>query len=208
MRFRESNVKKKGKGVKGKFSASYPLLLQRSKEWGFDIPTGQPRGTVCMVWRFPPIRDHKIPGTDRVLMIPDEHESPHVKGVLIAAGAKALEALESDGITLGHIVTWKRFAGEEMNDSTPEALKGMRVNFIQVSDILMSDDLRSALETGKLDYTKDEKGKINLLASAIPGQRKQKAISAKKEKLLRLASDPAAAPAERATAKKLAAAIH
>lgn len=204
MKFRESNVKKKGKALKGKFSASFSLLQQRAKQWGFEIPTTQPRGNVCCVWRFPPLSEHKIEGTNRTLLIPDEHESPHVKGILVAAGARALEALESDGITLGHTVLWKRFAGEEMNDTKPEALRGMRLLWIQASDILGSDDLRDALESGKLDYTKDEKGKINLLASAIPGQRK--AISARKEKLLRLASDPAAAPAERDTARKLAAA--
>lgn len=190
----------------GKYSSQFPLLVQRAKTWGFEIPTNQPRANVCVVWRLPPIHEHRIPGTEIDLMIPDEHDSPHVKGVLIAAGAAALSSLEGDGITLGHIVQWKRFAGEEMNDSTPEALKAMRIVWLQASDILASDDLMQALESGKADFKKNDGGRLQLeVEGDIPGAKRTKQISGRKAKLLALAAAPSATKHERETAAKLAA---
>jgi len=87
-----------------------------------------------------------------------------------------------------------------MNEATPEALKGQRILWIQVSDILASDDLMTALETGDLDYV-EEGGRMKLLAAEIPGQRKQ--ISGRKAKLLALA-ERGGTTAERDTATRLA----
>jgi len=217
MKIQRENVKRKGKEPKGKFSSRFPLLAQRAKEWGFEIPTNQPIGTKCMIWRLPPVHEHRVPGTDITLVIPDEHDSPHVKGVLVSAGMKALEVLESEGITLGHIVQWKRYAGDEMQDHTEEALKGQRFVWVERPDIVASDDLRQALENGRADYVKGMDGKMNLRVTGdIPGARlslpemKQakkapKALSARKKKLLALAADPSASKSERATARRIAA---
>ncbi len=204
MKLPQENKRKTADKKLGKYSSQFPLLAKRAKEWGYEVPTNQPRATVCVVWRLPPIHEHRVPGTTIDLMIPDEHDSPHVKGVLIAAGAQALQTLESEGITLGHIVQWKRFAGEEMTEATPEALKGQRILWLQASDILASDDLMSALESGKADYVKDDKGRLSLAADEIPGQKKTKQISGRKAKVLALA-ERGGTPAERDTATRLAA---
>ena len=200
MRVQKENRKSDGKSVTGKYSSQFPLLVERAKFWGFEIPTNQPRGNAVIVWRLPPVHEKKIEGTDRTLIIPDDHDSPHIKGVLIAASASALSAFQSEGITLGHIVQWKRFAGEEQNEATPEALKGQRLLWLQASDILASDDLMTALESGDLNYVEDG-GRLKLEGAAIPGQRKQ--LSGKKAKLLALA-ERGGTPAERETAKRLA----
>jgi len=206
MKFNPNNQKGPPTKKLGKYSAQFPLLVKRSREWGFEIPTNQPRANVCVVWRLPPIHEHRIPGTKIDLMIPDDHDSPHVKGILVAAGAQALAALESDGITLGHVVQWKRFAGEEVNDHTPEALKAMRILWLQASDILASDDLRDALESGKADYKKTEGGRLLLeVEGDIPGAKRTKQISGRKAKLLALAAAPGAAPNEREIAARIAA---
>ncbi len=205
MKIQRENKKAPAEKKLGKYSSQFPLLVQRAKEWGFEVPTNQPRANVCVVWRLPPIHEHRIPGTKIDLMIPDEHDSPHVKGVLIAAGAVALASLESEGITLGHIVQWKRFAGEEMNEHTPEALKGQRIVWLQASDILASDDLMTALESGKADYKKTDGGKLLLdVEGGIPGEKRPKQISARKQKLLALA-ERGGTPAERETAARIAA---
>lgn len=191
MRMTSENVKKKGEGKAGKFSSTYPLLVQRQKEWGYDIPTYQPRGTNIIVWRLPPLTE-----TPSGLLIPEDHQSPHVKGILLAAGPKAMDSFESDGITLGHVVSFKRYSGVEINDQTPEALRGCRILQLDASDILGSDDLRQMLESGKASYVKGADGRHSLAV---------KAISDKKAKVLKLAADPSATPAERATATRLAA---
>lgn len=205
MKVQKENRKAPADVKLGKYSSQFPLLVKRSKEWGFDVPTNQPRANTCVVWRLPPIHEHRVPGTTIDLMIPDEHDSPHVKGVLIAAGSTALASLESDGITLGHYVQFKRFSGEEMNEHTPEALKGQRILWLQASDILASDDLMAALETGKADYKKTDAGKLLLeVDGEIPGAKQVKQISARKQKLLALA-ERGGTPAERETAARIAA---
>jgi len=205
MKIQRENKKAPAEKKLGKYSSQFPLLVQRAKEWGFDVPTNQPRAGVVVAWRLPPVHEHRIPGTDKIMMVPDAHDSPHVKGVLIAAGATALASLESEGITLGHIVQWKRFAGEEMNEATPEALKGQRIIWLQASDILASDDLMTALESGKADYKKNDAGKLLLdVEGGIPGEKRPKQISARKQKLLALA-ERGGTPAERETAARIAA---
>lgn len=181
---------KKARSKPGKFTGQYPLLVQRAKEFGFEIPTFQPWDANCIVWRLPPIST-----SAGGLLIPEDHRSPHVKGVLIAAGPKAMDALESNGITLGHIVIFARFAGWETNDSTPEALRGNRILMIKDRDILGSDDLRVALENGAARYIRGDDGRHRLEVKLLNGR---------KEKLLALAASPAATPAERDTAARLA----
>lgn len=190
MKVQAENVKRKSKEKLGKFSSQYPLLKKEAEYWGISIPEHQPIGNGVVVYRLPPLTE--TPGG---LLIPDDHQSPHVKGILLAASAKALDYLESNGVTLGHTVIFKRFAGTEINDHEPEALKGCRILLLEASDIIGSDNLRKDLESGRASYTKVD-GKHNLTV---------KAISDKKAKVLKLAADPAATPAERETARKLAA---
>lgn len=204
MKLARENRKKKPVKVKGKYSSRFPLLVKRAAEWGYTIPENQPIGTAVIVWRLPPVHEHRIPGTKIDLLIPDEHDSPHSKGILIAASARALESLESQGVSLGHIVQWKRFAGEEQQEAGTARYKPQRILWLQASDILASDDLMGALETGKADYKKDG-GKLLLdVDGDIPGAKKVKQISARKQKLLALA-ERGGTPAERETAARIAA---
>lgn len=191
MKVQRENRKTKGEAPRGKFTAQYSLLVERAKEYGFQIPTFQPRGTNVVVWRLPPIETS--PGG--IHIIADE-QSPHVKGVLVAAGPGALDSFESEGITLGQIVIFKRFSGWEVNDQTPEALRACRILMISASDVIGSDDLRDALESGKAKYVKGADGRHRL---------EVRALSEKKAKVLALASHPSATPGEREAAEKIAA---
>ena len=196
MKIQRDNRKRKGTEELGKFSAQFDLLAKRQKEWGYSIPTFQPRGSGVVVWRLPPIE--RPMGTVYLVDEVGNAQSPHVKGVLIAWGPKAMDSLTSEGYDLGHIVIFKRYAGWETNDQTPEVARACRILMLEASDIIGSDDLREQLESGKATYVKDENGRHNLAV---------KQISDKKAKILRLAEDPAATPAERATAKRLASKI-
>lgn len=175
----------------GVFSKKYPLLVERAKEYGFDIPTDAPWGDRIIVWRLP-----AIDKTESGLYLPENRNEPHVLGVLVAAGMKALDELESNGITIGHMVKWERFAGWEHDDATPEHKRGGRFLHLNARNILTSVDLKKGLETGKVNYQRGVDGRSQL---------QTRLLSAKKEKVLALANDPAATKAERATAKRLAA---
>lgn len=175
----------------GEFSKKYPRLVARAKEYGFDLPSDAPFGDRVIVWRLP-----TIDKTEGGLFMPENRDDPHVLGVLVAAGMRALDELESNGITLGHMVKWERFAGWEHDDATPEHKRGARFLHLNSRNILTSVDLKDDLETGRVNYLRGEDGRSRL---------ETKLLSGKKAKVLRLAADPGATPAERRTAARIAA---
>jgi hypothetical protein len=187
------NVKRPGRNpTVGKFTSRYPLLIERAKLYGFDIPTGAPMGARVTVWRLPPI---DYDPTSK-LWVPLNAQSPNVIGVLVAAGMSALDYLESNGCTLGHHVKFERFAGWEHDDQTPEHKRGSRFLHINDRQILESLDLMNDLEAGRVNYLRGDDGRNRL---------EVKLLSGKKAKVLRLAADPSATPAERKTAARIAA---
>jgi co-chaperonin GroES (HSP10) len=191
VKIQRENRKTKGETPQGKFTAQYPLLVERAKEYGYQIPTFQPRGSNVVVWRLPPIET--TPGGLHIIA---DEQSPHVKGVLVAAGPVALDSFESEGITLGQIVIFKRFAGWEVNDQTPEALRACRILMISASDVIGSDDLREELESGRARLIKGDDGRHRLQTGLLAG---------KKAKVLALAAHPSATPGEKAAAQAIAA---
>ena len=174
----------------GKFARKYPLLVERAKYWGFELPSDATWADRVIVWRLPPIER-----SDGGIYMPGNLDSPHVLGVLVGAGMRALQELESNGITLGHYVKFERFAGWEHNDTTPEKLRGARFLYLNSRQILSSTDLKDALEDGRINYLTGEDGIVRL---------ERKLLSAKKAKVLKLANDPGATPAERKTARRIA----
>jgi co-chaperonin GroES (HSP10) len=184
---------KRGKKLKfGKYTSGESLLVQRCREAGIDIPTWQPVHNRVLVWRFPPIRM-----SAGGLILPDE--SPMSRGILVAAGPKAMDYLDSQGILLGHVVVFARFAGDEMNDTSRTTELPQRFLLLKDLDIEGSEDLRAGLESGTHKYViEDGKRKLERPKALAP-------VEDKKAKVLKLASDPGATAAERETAKKLAA---
>jgi co-chaperonin GroES (HSP10) len=184
---------KHGKKLKfGKYTSQETLLVKRCREAGIDIPTYQPIGNLCLVWRFPPITMSK-----GGIILPDE--SPTSRGILVAAGPTALDYLESHGISLGHVVVFARFAGEEANDQGRDVELKQRFITLNSRDIQGSEDLRRGLEKGTYRYKiEDGKRKLERPKALAP-------VEDKKAKVLRLASDPGATDAERAAATKIAA---
>jgi co-chaperonin GroES (HSP10) len=165
-------------------------LRVRCKEVGVEPPTGQPIDNNVVVWRLPPL---KVSAGGIVL--PEEAQSPHVKGILMAMGPRARDVLYSNGIEEGDVVTWARFAGSEYADKT--ATRSLRTEFLTLKDrdILWSDDLRESLAAGKIKYVQDAGGRWCL---------QRKLLNGRKEKLLALAASTTS-PAEAETARRLAA---
>ncbi|HEU4680674.1 MAG TPA: hypothetical protein VFS51_02940 [Gemmatimonadales bacterium] len=184
---------KRGKKLKfGKYTSTETLLVKRCREIGIDIPSYQPLNNLCLVWRLPAIKE-----TSWGFQLPDE--SPTSRGVLVAAGPNAMDYLDSQGIELGHVVVFARFAGEEANDQKGGYELHQRFLTLTSRDIQGSEDLRQGLEEGTHRYVKvDGKRMLERPKALAP-------VEDKKAKVLKLASDPGATVAERETAKKIAA---
>lgn len=175
---------------KGKPFYATELLKKRCKEVGIEPPTGQPIDNDVIVWRLPPLTISR-----GGIVIPEDSQSPHVKGLLMAMGPRARDVLYSNGVQEGHVVSFARFAGSESRDKT--ATKELDAEFLVLKDrdILTSDDLRVELAEGRAKYIQDEKtGRWCL---------QRKLLNGRKQKLLALAASTSS-PAEAETARRIA----
>lgn len=166
-------------------------LRARCDEVGIEPPSFQPMDNNCVVWRLPPITMSK-----GGLAIPEDAQSPHVKGILLAIGPRARDVLYSNGIEEGDVVIFARFSGWETQDQAHDRKVGSEVLILKDRDIIGSDDLKASLSGGKAKYLLDEKtGRWCL---------QRKLLSGKKEKLLALAASTSS-PQEAETARRIAA---
>ena len=172
------------------------LLSWRSRCWGFPMPSFAPVDDNVLVWRLPPL-SLSAGG----LIIPNDQKSPSVKGVLLAMGPRARDVLAGNGIEEGHVVIFGRFAGWEAHDQTPERNRHNMVLMIKFKDVIGSDDLKAALDSGKMKLVQGDDGKHRLAVVE-----KKKLLPARKAKLLSLA-DSTHSPHEADTARKVAATI-
>lgn len=152
------------------------LLEWRKRCWGIPNHTFQPIDNQVVIWRLPPLRL-----SAGGLIIPEDQQSPNVKGVILAMGPRAMDLLYSNGIELGHIVLFARFAGWEPHDNTPEYARHNQVLIVKSTDINGSDDLKALLDSGKMTYVKDEDGRFKLAKvkkrRELPSLRKQKLLA-------------------------------
>lgn len=169
----------------------YPndLVKQRCKEYGIPMPSYWPMDNNCLVWRLPPVSLSR-----GGLVIPDTAEMPHIKGILMSMGPRAMDVLRSNGIEIGHTVVFARFAGWEPHDHTHTQSMEAAYIILKDRDIIGSDELREELATGKAQYVLGEGGRYNLT---------RKLLNGRKEKLLALAASTDS-KAEAETAKKIA----
>lgn len=134
------------------------LLKKRMREFDVRDVTFAPIDDDVLVWRLPPL---EVSGSGR-LFIPQDAQSPHIKGLLMAMGPRAMDILVSNGIDLGHIVTWKRFAGSEFHDHTTKRKLEAEYIVLKARDIIGSDDLKKELDSGRAKYVRGADGRHQL----------------------------------------------
>ena len=156
------------------------LLEYRCRDWSIPQWTSQPIGDKCIVWRLPPL-ELSAGG----IVIPEEHQSPHVKGILLAMGPAAMDELAP--IEVGHIVVFGRFAGWEHDDPTPEHRRHNRILEIRSKDINSSDDLRQMMAKGEIKIVKDADGR-HKFARVLPQSKALPPKQSRREKLEALAN--------------------
>lgn len=171
------------------------LVETRMRNYGIERVTFQPIDDQVVVWRLPPIQV-----SAGGIQIPDEGQSPHVKGVILKMGPRAMDSLKSNGIEEGHIVLFERFSGWEHTDVKVYPRKQATrdtwnvVVILRAKQIIGSDDLAKDLASGKAKYIKGADGRYCL---------ERKLIGGRKEKLLALAASTDS-PHEAETALRLA----
>jgi co-chaperonin GroES (HSP10) len=165
-----------------------PLLKKRCIEYGIPMPSYHPMDNNVLVWRLPPM------GVTRGgIIVPDDAKSPHIKGILMAMGPRAMDVLKSNGIEEGQTVVFARFAGWEAHDHTMSQSLEAAFIILKDRDVIGSDELKEDLATGKAAYVL-EGGRYSL---------SRKLLNGRKEKLLALAASTES-KAEAETARKIA----
>jgi hypothetical protein len=136
-----------------------PLL--EARRFTHAIPNGafriQAAFDVCLVHQLPRFESETY--GDGPILMPQtarrrvEEETP--RGILVGAGLKALDVLRSNGIDLGHIVSFIRQAPWRM---PVEMVSGVDyyLLILRAGDITGSEDLRSALAKGECRMEYDE----------------------------------------------------
>jgi co-chaperonin GroES (HSP10) len=162
------------------------LVEKRMKEWGVPVPTFAPIDDDVLVWRLPPLTT----SPSGLLTIPEDQQSPHIKGLLLAMGPRAMDFLRSNGIEEGHVVIWRRWAGSEMHDHTKRKRLKSEILILKAKDIIGSDDLQKELQSGRAKYVQ------------VNGRHclQRKLVSGKTEKILALAASSTGPEADTARA--------
>ncbi len=145
------------------------LLKRRMREFDVKDVTFAPIDDEVIVWRLPAL---ELSGSGR-LLIPEDARNPHIKGLLLSMGPRAMDILISNGIDVGHIVTWKRYAGSEFHDHTKNRRLESEYIVLKARDIFGSDDLKKELDSGKAKYVRGADGR-HQLQRLLPSGKVQK----------------------------------
>lgn len=150
----DTQLKRRRKMMSGKRKLRLPPLLeQRRQEYSltdgfFRVQAAFDR---CYVYQIP-VFEHESYGSNRIIR-PDttrsreQNEAP--RGVLISAGAKALDALRSNGIDIGHIVTFAHYVVATMVVDMVDGIP-CKVSVMNAGHISGSEDTRRLMLEGKL----------------------------------------------------------
>lgn len=149
------------------FALQPPRLKQRIREYGIAMPTFAPifdRIFVC------PTDKQDLPettGASKIIM-PESTRARlgAQRGVLIAAGPIAIEQLYGHGISLGDIVLCARFSpwdraymGVKPGEDAPSL---HRMMIMRAAEVVGSEDLLTALESGELRMDMDTEGRVSI----------------------------------------------
>lgn len=148
-----------------------PHLDNRMREYGIEMPDFAPVFDRVFVY---PVKERDTPEQGKEgLIIPDvvRKQLGAQRGVLIAAGPKAIEQLYAHGIVLGDILItarlspWERryWAGAvKGEDGVYRGGSEHRVLILRAADVVGSEDLRGKYESGELRLEMDETGHVQL----------------------------------------------
>jgi hypothetical protein len=135
------------------------LLLERLKELqtkaGFKMPPCQPVYDRVFIYPTDGLdQDEKIAGTSLYRPSSDKTSLGASRGVLIAAGLKALDQLYGHGIELGHIVWFARLSPWQRQYEGDKRIE--RIVILRASEVVGSEDLMTAMLRGQVEVGVDD----------------------------------------------------
>lgn len=148
-----------------------PHLKNRIAEYGIDMPDFVPVFDRCFVY---PVREADTPeATEGGIIVPEmvKKQLGAQRGVLIAAGPKAIEELYSHGIVLGDILVTARLSPWERRywtgatrgeDGRLVGGREHRVLILRSADVVGCEDLAAKYDSGELYLEMDETGHVQL----------------------------------------------
>src|SRR5262249_34377926 len=126
----------------GKGAKAVTKLDERRKQYGIPATPYLPMGKNVLVFRLPD--ELKTAGG---LYVPAAHAEVKSKGVLVAAGLAALDALSDALIEIGDLVWFGRFAGWEKEIERRDGDEGKKILAMKVEDILGSIDALNRIDS-------------------------------------------------------------
>lgn len=152
-----------------------PKLRQRMNEYGIELPDFAP--VFDRVFVYPLERTGQPEMTAGGIHLAESTKARlgAQRGVLVAAGPKAIEQLYSHGVSLGDVVISARLSPWERSyaartgltdDAGKPLVRIHRVLVLRAADIVGSEDLREAYEAGALVLEMDSNGHVELAERA------------------------------------------
>jgi hypothetical protein len=129
------------------------LLEKRRQEYGILDGAFARRAVYdrILLWQLDMVEDDKY-SKDSLIIRPDtvraRHTEQAARGILVGAGLKALDVMVSNGIELGHIVTFVRHAPWRIECDDVLGHKYYTI-VLHVGDIIASEDLETMFRLGK-----------------------------------------------------------
>lgn len=139
-----------------------------------DIPDPpfHPSFSNVLVWRLP-----EADRTAGGLFIPETSQAPRDRGVLLAAGLKAMDELFTNGYELGDVVVFAKYAGADMTVKEKQGQSPDQLLVLKAGDLLCSEGLAKRLDTGQtrpvyVEY-KDGHGEYQFVKAGFDKARKR-----------------------------------
>lgn len=137
-----------------------PLMAERLKKYRVPVWPGQPSYDRIYVYQIPTVdRETYVEGG--VIIAPerakDRQQSVAPRGILLAAGLKAMGQLVSHGYMLGDVVWFARFSRWAV-EVEGEGGKIDHICFMRAADLVCSEDALERLRNGQLEIEMDGDG--------------------------------------------------
>lgn len=137
-----------------------PLLDKRRLEYGIPDFCFSREATFhrILVWQLPPedmtegfLGDTSIVAPDVML---DREQKAAPRGIVVSAGLRALDELRSNGVDLGHIVTFLRIVPWRLRVGILNA-KRVELLILNAGDVVASTDLRANIRAGAVKVVQE-----------------------------------------------------
>lgn len=136
----------------GQFPELPPLLEARRLEYGIPDGAFQVEATFgrILVWQIPQFEGDTYKGTSIIMTekTKERERDSAPRGIVVSAGLSARDYLLSNGMDVGHIISFVRLSPFEMRCDIVGRGIPQEMKILQIGDIIASEDLKQALRSG------------------------------------------------------------